>query len=51
MKPWRRFPHRRLNRAEQLDELHPIICRWTTKHAAIGRVTVVDHGIRKRTHE
>jgi hypothetical protein len=51
VKSCRSFPHGWLNRTEQLNKLHPIIRRWTTENTAIGRVTVVDHGIRKRTHD
>src|SRR5262245_4763200 len=42
------FPHRRLNRAEQPNKLHPIIWCWMSK---IAGATVVGQGICQRPYD
>jgi hypothetical protein len=44
------FSHRRFDRAEQPNKLHPFIFRRTSKGTARRRATVVGHCIRQRTH-
>src|SRR5215471_734528 len=44
------FSHRRFDRAEQPDKLHPFIFRRMSKGTAPRRATVVGHCIRQRTH-
>src|SRR5262249_16692649 len=44
------FPHRRFDRAEQPNKLHPFIFRRTSKGTARRRATVVGHCIRQRMH-
>src|SRR5262245_64276492 len=49
-KSGQRFSHRRFDRAEQPNKLHPFIFRRTSKGTARRRATVVGHCIRQRTH-
>src|SRR5262245_58197874 len=44
------FSHRRFDRAEQPNKLHPFIFRRMSKGTAPRRATVVGHCIRQRTH-